>query len=42
MSAPRFTVIVACYQTEPYLVKALDSIKRQSFGDFEAICYVEA
>ena len=41
MSAPRFTVIVACYQTEPYLVKALDSIKRQSFGDFEAICYVE-
>ena len=21
MSAPRFTVIVACYQTEPYLVR---------------------
>ena len=41
MSAPRFTVIVAGYQTEPYLVKALDSVKRQSFTDFEAICYVE-
>ena len=39
--APRFTVILAGYQTAPYLPKALRSIADQSFGDFEAICYVE-
>lgn len=40
-SNPLFTVILAGYQTEPYLQKALDSIANQTFHDFEAICYVE-
>ena len=40
-SGPRFTVIIAGYQCEPYLPKALESVKCQSFTDFEAICYVE-
>lgn len=38
---PLFTVVLAGYQTEPYLQKALDSIANQTFRDFEAICYVE-
>ncbi len=38
---PLFSVILAGYQTEPYLQKSLDSIANQSFRDFEAICYVE-
>ena len=38
---PLFTVILAGYQTEPYLQKALDSVANQTFRDFEAICYVE-
>ena len=40
-STPLFTIILAGYQTEPYLQKALDSIANQTFRDFEAICYVE-
>lgn len=40
-AAPRFTVVIAGYQTAPYLPKALDSVKTQSFADFEALCYVE-
>lgn len=36
-----FTIVISCYQTEPYLQKALDSVAAQSFRDFEAICYVE-
>lgn len=40
-AAPRFTVVIACYQTAPYLAKALGSVARQTFADFEAICYVE-
>ena len=40
-TAPRFTVVIAGYQTAPYLPKALDSVKGQSFTDFEALCYVE-
>ena len=39
--APRFTVVIAGYQTEPYLPRSLGSVKDQSFADFEAICYVE-
>ena len=39
--APRFTVILAGCQTAPYLPKALASVAGQTFGDFEAICYVE-
>lgn len=38
---PLFTVVLSCYQTEPYLQKALDSVANQTFRDFEAICYVE-
>ena len=38
---PLFTVVLAGYQTEPYLQKALDSIANQTFRDFEVICYVE-
>ena len=38
---PFFTIILAGYQTEPYLQKALDSIANQTFRSFEAICYVE-
>ena len=41
MHSPLFTVILAGYQTEPYLPKALDSIAQQGFDDYEAICYVE-
>lgn len=36
-----FSIILAGYKTAPYLPKALDSVKAQSFRDFEAICYVE-
>ncbi len=32
---------MAGYQNEPYLPKSLDSIAKQTFPDFEAICYVE-
>ena len=39
--SPLFTFIVACYQTEPYLPKSLGAIARQTYSDFEAICYVE-
>ncbi len=39
--SPRFSIVIACFQTEPYLKKALDSVASQSFHDFEAICYVE-
>ncbi|MBQ9336020.1 MAG: glycosyltransferase family 2 protein [Lentisphaeria bacterium] len=38
---PRFTVIIACYQTAPYLPRSLGSVRNQTFSDFEAICYVE-
>ena len=40
-NTPKFTIVIAGYQTAPYLPKALDSISSQTFGDFEAICYVE-
>ena len=38
---PLFTIVVSGYQNEPYLPKCLESIASQTFGDFEAICYVE-
>ncbi len=40
-NSPKFTVVLAGYQTEPYLPAALESISRQTFTDFEVICYVE-
>ena len=41
MNTPFFTLILAGYQTEPYLQKMLNSIENQTFRDFEVICYVE-
>ncbi len=38
---PLFTVALVGCQTEPYLPKALDSIARQSFRDFDVLCVVE-
>ena len=40
-TSPRFTVVMACHQTASYLSKSLDSVSRQTFADFDAICYVE-
>ena len=40
-SSPKFTVILAGYQTAPYLPESLSSVSGQTFKDFEAICYVE-
>ena len=39
--SPKFTVVIACYNTAPYLPKALESVAGQTFHDFEVICYVE-
>ena len=41
MSSPLFSIVLAGYQTEPYLPKSLASIASQTFTDFEAIFYVE-
>ena len=41
MPSPLFTIVLAGYQTEPYIHKALESISQQTYTDFEAICYVE-
>ena len=38
---PFFTIAVAAYQSAPYLDQALKSISSQTFGDFEALLYVE-
>ena len=40
-ASPKYTVIIACYNTAPYLPKALESVASQTFRDFEAICFVE-
>lgn len=40
-NSPKFTVVLAGYETEPYLPTALESISRQTFTDFEVICFVE-
>ena len=39
--SPAFTIVLAGYQTEPYLPQALESVGNQTFRDFEVICYVE-
>lgn len=42
MSAnPAFTIVLSGYQTEPFLPRALESVRNQTFRDFEVICYVE-
>jgi len=36
--APKFSLIVPVYKVETYLRACLDSIRNQTFGDWEAIC----
>ena len=35
---PRFSVIVPMYNVEAYIGECIDSLQRQSFADFEAVC----
>ena len=39
---PEISVIIPVCNVEEYLVECLDSIKKQEFGDFEAICVNDA
>lgn len=38
---PFFSIIMACCDVEPYIREAVDSVMKQSFGDWECICGVE-
>jgi len=38
---PFFSIIMACCDVEPYIREALDSVTKQSFGDWECICGIE-
>lgn len=38
MSSPEISVIVPFYNVEPYIDKCLDSIRSQTFADFEVLC----
>jgi glycosyltransferase involved in cell wall biosynthesis len=38
---PRFTIITPAYQTEPFIDKMAESLKAQTFTDFECILVVE-
>lgn len=38
MKTPAISVIIPVYNAEKYLSRCLDSIARQTFGDFEALC----
>ena len=38
---PFFSIIMACCDVEPYIGEALDSVQKQSFGDWECICGIE-
>ena len=38
---PFFSIIMACCDVEPYIREALDSVMKQSFGDWECICGIE-
>lgn len=35
---PSISIIIPVYNAEPYLVRCLDSVLKQSWSDFEAIC----
>ena len=37
MKKPKFSIIVPVYNTEKYVKRCLDSIKSQSFKDYEVI-----
>jgi glycosyltransferase involved in cell wall biosynthesis len=38
---PFFSIIMACCDVEPFIREALDSVMKQSFGDWECICGIE-
>lgn len=38
MEEPRISVIVPMYNCAPYLRECIDSLKAQTFGDFEVLC----
>jgi len=38
---PFFSIIMACCDVGPYIREALDSVREQSFGDWECICGIE-
>lgn len=38
MNTPAISVLVTVYNTETYLSQCLDSVKNQTFSDFEVIC----
>ncbi len=38
---PFFSIIMACCNVEPYIREAMDSVMKQSFGDWECICGIE-
>ena len=40
-TVPKFTIVISGYKTEPYLPKCLETIRFQTFTNFEVICYVE-
>lgn len=37
-NVPAISLIVPCYNVEPYLRQCLDSLRAQTFSDFEALC----
>ncbi|MFN8437136.1 MAG: glycosyltransferase family A protein [Cytophagales bacterium] len=37
MQTPFFSIIIPCYNSQEYIIETLDSIKNQSFKDFEVI-----
>ena len=38
---PMFSIIVPIYNVEDYLEECLESLRKQSFGDFEVLCIVD-
>ena len=38
---PFFSIIIPCCDVEPYIREAMDSVMKQSFGDWECICGIE-
>ena len=38
---PFFSIIMACCDVEPYIREAVESVTKQSFGDWECICGIE-
>ncbi len=38
VTTPRLSVVIPVYNAEPYLARCLDSVIRQTYGDFEILC----